>query len=88
VGFPCALAAAQGQNRKTSGGGPQGPPRDPGWAGHQLPVARYAPLIWRRSDGLAAVSGTPGEGGLAQDPVSPCGLGVYAGEGEGGGGGG
>jgi len=48
---------------------------------------RYASPIRRRSDRLAAVSGTPGEGGLAQDPASPSGLGGYAGEGEGGGGG-
>ena len=55
--------------------------------GCRLPVVRSASPIWRRSDGPAAVSGTPGEGGLAPDPAIPSGLGVYAGEGEGGGGG-
>jgi len=68
-------------------GRPQGPQGDPVCAGYRLPVVRYAPPIWRLSDRLAAVSGTSGEGGLAKDPASPSGLGVYAGEGEGGGGG-
>ena len=69
-------------------GRPQGPQGDPVCAGYRLPVVRYAPPIWRRSDRLAAVSGTSGKGSLAPDPASPSGLGVYAGEGEDGGGGG
>lgn len=81
MGLPCAFAAASGANRQAPHRRPQGPQRD------LMPVGRSASLIRLLPDRLAAASGTLGERGLAKDPSSPSGLGIYDGEGGGGGGG-